>query len=72
MPELGKLLVAVGIALALAGAVLWLGPQVPWLGRLPGDVRIERPGLRLYVPLASCILVSALLALLLNLLARWR
>jgi Protein of unknown function (DUF2905) len=69
---LGKLLFFAGIALALAGALVWLAPRLPWLGSLPGDLRIERPGLRLYLPLASCALASVLLTLILNLLARWR
>ena len=61
-----------GIALALLGALLWLAPQIPWLGKLPGDLRIERPGLRIHVPIASSILISVILTLVLNLIARWR
>jgi DUF2905 family protein len=69
---LGKLLFLGGIALALLGALVWLSPRLPWLGHLPGDLRIERPGLRVYVPLATCALVSLVLTLILNLLSRWR
>lgn len=72
MAELGKLMLFAGIALALLGALLWLAPQIPWLGRLPGDLRIERPGLRIHVPIASSILISVILTLVLNLIARWR
>jgi hypothetical protein len=72
VPELGKLLVWAGIALALVGALLWFAPHVPWLGRLPGDLRIERPGFRLYVPITTSIALSIALTLILNLLARWR
>jgi hypothetical protein len=70
--ELGKLLLVAGIALALLGALLWLAPQTPWLGKLPGDLRIERPGLRIHLPIASSILISVILTLVLNLIARWR
>ena len=72
MQDLGKLLFFVGLALALAGALFWLAPRVPWLGNLPGDLRIERPGVRVYLPLATCAVISVVLTLILNLLARWR
>jgi hypothetical protein len=72
VPELGKLLVIAGIALALVGGLLWLAPQIPWLGRLPGDLRIERPGVRLYLPIATSLALSVLLTLILNCVARWR
>ena len=72
MQDLGKLLFLAGLALALAGALVWLAPRAPWLGNLPGDLRIERPGVRVYLPLATCAVVSVVLTLILNLLARWR
>jgi hypothetical protein len=59
--DAGRLLVLAGAALVVVGALIWLVPGVPLLGRLPGDFRIERPGFRLYVPLACCLLVSAVL-----------
>ena len=70
-PQLGKLLVLVGLAVAAFGAVIWLGGGnlFSWFGRLPGDIRIERPGFRLYAPLVSMLLVSLLLSALLWL---WR
>jgi hypothetical protein len=51
----GALLVVVGLGVAAVGALIWLG--VP-LGRLPGDIAIERDGFRLYVPITTCLLVS--------------
>ena len=62
MEALGRSLVILGVVFALVGCVLWLAPQVPFLGKLPGDIRIERPGVRFYFPLASCLLVSALVS----------
>lgn len=47
------------------GAVLLLAPRIPWLGRLPGDVAIQREGYAFYFPLTSCLLVSGLLSALL-------
>lgn len=52
---MGPGLVVVGLAIAAAGALIWLG--VP-LGRLPGDLSIERGNFRLYVPITTSLLVS--------------
>ena len=74
MPDLstiGKWVVVAGLALALVGAGLWLmGRAGLPLGRLPGDIRIERPGFTFYFPLTSSILVSLALTVLINLVAR--
>jgi hypothetical protein len=70
--DLGKLMLFAGLALAVVGALLWVAPQIPWLGKLPGDLQIERPGLRIHVPIATSILISLILTLVLNLIARWR
>ncbi|RTQ48933.1 DUF2905 domain-containing protein [Hymenobacter gummosus] len=71
-PQVGKLLVVLGLGLALLGAIIWLGggSLLGWFGRLPGDIRIERPGFRFYAPLASMLLVSLLLSALLWLIRR--
>ena len=73
MPDLGTLgiwLIVAGLALALIGGGLWLAARAGLpLGRLPGDIRIERPGLSVYFPLASCLLVSLLLTALVNVVA---
>lgn len=57
---MGPLLVVVGLTVAAAGALVWLG--VP-LGRLPGDLAIERDGFRLYVPITTSLLASGLFML---------
>lgn len=62
MSTLGRGLVVAGLVLVAVGLLLTLGPSIPLLGRLPGDLRIERPGLRIYVPITSCILVSAVVS----------
>lgn len=72
MPELGRWLVVVGLGVALLGALLWAGPSIPWLGRLPGDVRIERPGATFYFPLGTSLLLSVVLSLVLWLVSRFR
>jgi hypothetical protein len=72
MPPLARLLVLTGLVLVAAGVALWLLPGAASLGRLPGDLRIERDGLRVYVPITSSILVSVALTALFWLVSRWR
>ena len=69
----GKTLIILGAVLVAIGALAQWGPSIPvlrWLGRLPGDIVIERPSFRFYFPLTTMILVSLILTLLLRLL--WR
>jgi hypothetical protein len=66
---LGIGLAAAGAALLLLGVLIWSG-ALSWFGRLPGDIRLEREGFRVYVPLVSLLLVSIVVSLLLWLLRR--
>ena len=62
--NLGRMLMALGCALLVIGALVWLGGRLNLpLGRLPGDIRIERPNFRFYFPLATCLLLSVLVTL---------
>jgi hypothetical protein len=70
MQHPGWMLIALGILICVIGVVWLLAPSIPWLGRLPGDIRIERENFRFYFPLMTCILVSLLLTGLLWM-ARW-
>ena len=69
---LGKVLIAVGLVLLVVGAVLLLGDRIPWLrlGRLPGDISIERGNFRFSFPLVTSILLSAAISLVLWLFSR--
>jgi len=67
---IGKLLMAMGGALVLLGGLLWLLSKVSFLGHLPGDIRIERPGFTCLIPLVSSILLSILLTIILNIIVR--
>lgn len=67
---MGKTLVVIGVALAALGGLVWLLSNVPFLGNLPGDIRIERPGMTCLIPLASSILISILLTVVLNIVVR--
>ncbi len=62
MQELGKLLIVVGIVAVLLGAALWSGFGAGWLGRLPGDIRIERGNSGFYFPIVTCIIISIVLS----------
>ncbi len=66
MPEFGKLLVIIGLLLALAGAVLWSGFGAGWPGRLPGDIRIERGSSVFYFPVMTCIIISIVLTVIMS------
>jgi hypothetical protein len=69
---LGKLFVLTGVILVLLGLVLWIGklPGLGFLGRLPGDLRIGGKNFVIYIPLATSILLSVLLTLLLAIIGR--
>ena len=65
MNDLGKGLVVVGLGVAALGGLLWFAASANFpLGRLPGDIRIEREDFKLYFPLTTCVLMSALVTLL--------
>ena len=64
MGELGKLLMVLGAVVFGAGALLYFSGRLPWLGRLPGDIVVERGPVTFYFPLATCIVVSLALSLL--------
>jgi hypothetical protein len=64
MNYLGKILIVVGIMLVIAGVFFTLGGKIPWLGRLPGDIMIQKKDFTLYFPITTCILISIILSLL--------
>jgi Protein of unknown function (DUF2905) len=69
MSEIGRGLLLAGLALAAVGVLLILLPDLP-LGRLPGDITIAGRNGSIFIPLATCLLISALLTIALNLLVR--
>jgi hypothetical protein len=62
MDSIARTLILAGAILLVLGVFLHLSPSVPFLGKLPGDLRIERPGFRLYVPITSCLLISVVVS----------
>lgn len=62
---MGKLLIIVGIVCILAGLFITYGDKVPFLGKLPGDITIERGNFKLFFPVTTSILISLIVTLLL-------
>ncbi len=70
MSDLGRLLIVLGVLIALVGVVLVLLGRFPWAGRLPGDIVIRRGNWTFYFPIVTSLLVSLVLTLLLWLIGR--
>lgn len=70
MNSLGKPLIILGLTIAAIGALLTFAGKIPWLGRLPGDIYLKRENFSVYFPLATSILLSVLLSLVLWLFRR--
>lgn len=72
MITLGKIIVGIGIFLVVVGLVVWFaGDKLSWFGQLPGDIKIERPGFRLYAPITTMILLSIVLSIIISILSRF-
>ena len=72
MEPIARTLMLFGALLLLVGLALQFGPSLPLLGKLPGDIRIERGNVRFYFPLGTCLVLSALLSGLLALFSKLR
>lgn len=70
MAELGRALVVLGVVIAILGLALVFFDRVPWIGRLPGDIHVQRGNWTFYFPLGTSILLSILLTLVLWLIGR--
>jgi hypothetical protein len=68
--DLGRSLVVIGIVVAVVGVLLMLAGRVPWLGRLPGDIYLQRGNWSFYFPLMTSIVISVLLTVVFWLLGR--
>ncbi|TAK09080.1 MAG: DUF2905 domain-containing protein [Candidatus Manganitrophaceae bacterium] len=70
MADLGRLLIFLGLLLALIGGVMLFAGKIPGLGRLPGDILIQRRNVTFYFPIATSLLISIVLSLIFWLLSR--
>jgi hypothetical protein len=73
MERFGKSVIIIGAIVIVAGVVIWLlGDKLRFLGRLPGDIRIERENFKVYIPITTMILASVLLSLIVWLIQRFK
>jgi hypothetical protein len=70
MNEIGKILIVVGLLIAVLGVLLWSGIGKGWLGKLPGDIHYTKGNFSFYFPIVTCVLVSLILTFLLWLFRR--
>ena len=67
----GKALIIIGIILVIAGLIMYFaGDRFRWIGHLPGDIRIEKENVRIYIPVTTMILISVVLSLILYLIRK--
>ena len=69
---MGRILIIAGIVFILAGLIVTYSDRIPFLGKLPGDIRIEKENFSFYFPITTSILVSIVLSLLIYLINRWK
>jgi len=72
MPLLEKTLIGLGLVLIVAGLAVLYGPKLPFLGHLPGDIYIEKENFKLYFPLTTGLLLSALVSLIVFIFLRFK
>jgi len=68
--QVGRLLIVLGAILIVVGGLMVLGGKIPFIGRLPGDIIIQRKNFTLYLPIATSILISIILTILFYILGR--
>jgi len=61
--DFGKILIVIGLVIAIVGVLIAMGGKIPWIGRLPGDVVIKGEKFTLFFPVATSILISVILSL---------
>ena len=72
MENIGRYIMLAGVVVLILGGLVWLGGRIGLpLGRLPGDIRIDGAGGTFYFPLSTSILVSVIITIVLNLIARF-
>lgn len=70
MAPIGKALFIFGLAIAAFGLILWMGSSIPFIGRLPGDIYIQRGKFTFYFPLMTCIILSIVISIVFALMRR--
>jgi membrane associated rhomboid family serine protease len=70
LEPLGRSLIVLGVVLAALGAVFVLGPRLPLIGHLPGDIVIRRDNVTIFIPITSMIVISVVASVVIGLLGR--
>ncbi|MEO1049929.1 MAG: DUF2905 domain-containing protein [Bacteroidota bacterium] len=71
-PQIGKYVIFAGLVIVIAGVLIYaFGDKLGWLGKLPGDIRVKREGMKFYIPITTMILVSVILTVVVNLIRRF-
>jgi len=70
--QAGKLLLIFGILVIVVGFVLIMADRIPFLGKLPGDLSFKSGNTRIYIPIVTCVVLSVILTVVLNLIDRWK
>lgn len=65
--DLGRIVITIGVVITVIGAFLWLFGKLPFIGKLPGDILIQKPNFTFYAPIATGFIISVVLSLLLTL-----
>lgn len=63
--SMGKILIVLGIFLIIFGVVFMLGGRIPWIGKLPGDIYIQKKGVTFFFPITTSVLISVILSIIL-------
>ena len=70
--ETGKYILLIGLAVILIGAIIYFfHDRLHWIGRLPGDIRVEKENFRFYFPITTMIIVSVLLTIIIRLVRKF-
>jgi len=72
MKDMGMIFIILGVILVLTGVLIFAGGNLSWLGKLPGDIHVERPGFSFSFPITTCILISIVFSLIFYLLKMFR
>ena len=66
LQDLGRIIIIFGIVLIVLGAALWLFGKLPFIGKLPGDILVQKPNFTFYAPITTAIIISIVLSILLT------
>ncbi len=72
MEEMAKIIIVLGIVLVLVGLIMLFAEKLPFLGKLPGDILIKKEHFTFYFPLATSIIISIIISVILYLIGKFR